>query len=97
MSRWHYPPAPYTGKFDLTHAILFVVLCSSSLADPLSSKAQQLIEFQKHFKTAPGCLAKWIICSGADADATFADFKQRFETICPAGGTAAIEQPPQAE
>lgn len=90
MSKWHYPPAPYKGKFDLAGAVLFVVLCSESLSNPLSRKAQQLLEFQNHFEAAPGCLRRWIICAGANVDATFAEFKRVFEECCPPETPATI-------
>lgn len=91
MSKWHYPPAPDKGKFDLTGAVLFVVLCSESLSSSSSRKAKQLLEFQKHFKTAPGCLSQWRICSGADVNAAFADFKRQFDECF--SSSAATEAP----
>ena len=79
MCKWHYPPYAGNEKYDLDGAILFVVLCSESLSNPASQKTKQLRGFQSHFETAKGCLRKWIICAGADVDATFAEFKKQFE------------------
>jgi hypothetical protein len=86
--KWHYPPYAGNDKFDLAGAVLFVVLCSEALSQPASKKGKQLLEFTNHFKTAPGCLSKWIICAGSDVDATFAEFKQKFEEACPTAAPA---------
>jgi hypothetical protein len=83
MCRWFFPSKEYEHGYDLAGAVLFVVLCSSSFANPMSQKAEQTEEFRTRFQVAPGCLGEggWQICLGETPDAAFAAFKDRFESI----------------
>lgn len=77
----HYRRGDNSTVYDLSNAVLFVVLCSAEYGNPRSRKRKQLDEIRDKFDPGSGCLRSWHICEGIDVDAAFECFETTFKKV----------------